>query len=378
VAGRRSTWVGSALRVTALPALVLVTVLLPPAAATASARSSVSPAGCSWSVAAANVHAASGTLESVDALSADDAWAVGSLQTPRRALPLAEHWDGRRWTPVSTPTAGRYVRVLHGVLAVAPDDVWAVGSQIVVKTGTVQTLIEHWDGTLWSVVPGPRPRSDHEELLAVAGRSASSLWAVGYSEPGLSPLPLVLHWDGAKWLVAPAPTGGTLQGVAARSASGIWAVGTSAPGVSRALLAVRNRSGWSVDEAAPPQDLSAIAWRRPFDAWAVGYTPAAAPANQKPLALHWDGSTWSTAPTPTLRQSAELRGVAAISPNEAWAVGTRNFTHPLLLRWNGTAWRVAAAPAVGTSLEDVTRVPASRRLWAVGSGAPGPLVMRYC
>jgi len=377
VAGRRSTRVSSALLVAALPALVLEAALLPPAAATASAVHSSPQVICSWSVSPAHVHAVSGTLESVDALSADDAWAVGSIQTQRRALPLAEHWDGTAWTPVPTPTAGRYVRVLHAVLTLAPDDVWAVGSQIV-ATGAVQTLIEHWDGTQWSIVPGPHPRSDHEELLAVSGRSASSVWAVGYEEPGLSPLPLVMHWNGTRWYVAPAPAGGTLQGVAARYAGGIWAVGTSAPGDSQALLAVRNSAGWSVDDATPPAELAAIAWRRPFDAWAVGYTTAPAPAYQKPLAMHWDGTQWSTAPTPTLHQSAELRGVAAISPNEAWAVGSRNFTHPLLLRWNGTTWRVAAVPPVGGYLDDVARVPDSHQLWAVGSGAPGPLVMGYC
>ena len=70
--------------------------------------------------------------------------------------------------------------------------------------------------------------------------------------------------------------------------------------------------------------------------------------------------------------------MAGISPNRAWAVGTRNFRHPLLMHWNGTSWKVVFGPAVDGFLDDVVRVPGSHQLWAVGTSSPDPLIMRYC
>jgi hypothetical protein len=323
-------------------------------------------------------HSLSGKLESVSALSQSDIWAVGSVQMPRRARPLAEHWNGRRWTVVPTPVDGRHVRILHSVYALAPDDVWAVGSQILIRTGAVHTLVEHWNGSVWSIVPVPHARSDHEELLAISGGSASNLWAVGYLEPAVTPMPLAMHWNGTKWHVVRPPAGGTLQDVAGHEPGGVWTVGTSAPGIRHSLIAMRNRTGWRVDPDAPAQDLQAMTWRRPFDAWAVGDAPASAPVYLQPLAMHWNGSTWTAVPTPALEQPAELRGVAAISPGVAWAVGTLAFTHPLILRWDGTAWRLAAPPTSNGYLEGITRVPGSHELWAVGYGSPDPLILRYC
>jgi len=355
--------------------LLVMALALPPG----SAAAATSPTSdCRWSVVTDRVHAVSGTLESVDALSPRDAWAVGSVQMPRRALPLAEHWNGKSWQAVPTPVDGRHIRILHDVHAVASDDVWAVGSQILIKTGVVHTLIEHWDGARWSIVPSPHARADHEELLAVSGGSASNLWAVGYVEPLITPLPLAMHWNGTKWHVTRAPAGGTLQDVSAHDQGGVWAVGTSAPGIRHSLLAMHGRLGWNVDSDAPAQDLEAITWRRPFDAWAVGDAPASPPLFLQPLAMHWNGSSWSAVPTPALQQTADLRGVAAISPNDAWAVGTLAFSHPLMLHWDGTAWRLATPPTGDGYLDGITRVPGTNELWAVGHGAPDPLIFRYC
>jgi len=372
--GRRTALIEASL------CLLALAFALPPGTAIAAAtqRSGRAPTDCSWSVVADTTHSLSGTLQSVDALSASDAWAVGSVQMPRRALPLAEHWNGKRWTAVPTPVDGRHVRVLHDVLALAPDDVWAVGAQILVKTGSVHTLVEHWNGTQWSIVPVPHARSNHEELLAISGGSSSNLWAVGYLEPAVTPMPLAMHWNGSKWHVVRPPAGGTLQDVSGHEPGGVWTVGTSAPGIRQALIAMRDRAGWRVDADTPAQDLEAMTWRRATDAWAVGDAPASAPIYLQPLAMHWNGSSWTAARTPVLQNPAELRGVAAISPDVAWAVGTLDFTHPLILRWDGTAWRLVAPPTSDGYLDGIARVPGSHELWAVGNGAPDPLILRYC
>ncbi len=65
---------------------------------------------------------------------------------------------------------------LYGVAAVSARDVWAVGYHNPLRTsGTpLRTLIEHWDGTKWTVVPSPTPGWGGN-LNAVAVTSADSV-----------------------------------------------------------------------------------------------------------------------------------------------------------------------------------------------------------
>src|SRR5205823_5504253 len=68
---------------------------------------------------------------------------------------------------------------LYGVDAASANDVWAVGS----RPGNYDdTLIEHWDGALWSVVPSPNPGVFRDQLLAVAVGTTDNVWAVGWYE----------------------------------------------------------------------------------------------------------------------------------------------------------------------------------------------------
>ena len=54
------------------------------------------------------------------------------------------------WSVVPSPSPGPSVNDLNGVASVSANDVWAVGD-FINASGSKQTLIEHWDGTSWSV-----------------------------------------------------------------------------------------------------------------------------------------------------------------------------------------------------------------------------------
>src|SRR5205085_7419484 len=75
---------------------------------------------------------------------------------------------------------------LHGVAGVSASDVWAVGfthkgyRQDVAIPTAMQTLIEHWDGREWKVVPSPNVGDRNNRLLGVAAISTNDVWAVGY------------------------------------------------------------------------------------------------------------------------------------------------------------------------------------------------------
>ena len=102
-------------------------------------------AGSAWDqVDAANPGRRSNALNGIDALRADDAWAVGSYRDAKTTYALAEHWDGSTWAPVEVPGAKK---TLNSVSIASTDDAWAVGNHL-----GRSCLIEHWDGSDWSQV----------------------------------------------------------------------------------------------------------------------------------------------------------------------------------------------------------------------------------
>ena len=69
-------------------------------------------------------------------------------------------------------------------------DIWAVGIQGGFFT---HELIEHFNGTSWSVVPSPFVRNSH--LSGVSGTSSTDVWAVGTGR-STSDHVKILHWNG--------------------------------------------------------------------------------------------------------------------------------------------------------------------------------------
>ena len=55
-------------------------------------------------------------------------------------------------------------------------------------------LIGHWDGTVWSIVPGADIGSPFGLLADIKALSANNVWAVGAM--GDTHKMLVEHWDG--------------------------------------------------------------------------------------------------------------------------------------------------------------------------------------
>ena len=90
------------------------------------------------------------------------------------------------------------------------------------------------------------------------------------------------------------------------------------------------------------------------DAWVVGYHGA------DPVALNWNGTAWSTVPTPAPSGSTPnwaFESVAASSTSDAWAVGVQSsgtkIHNSLFEHWNGAAWSVVsgALPALRVSTD---------------------------
>ncbi len=283
-------------------------------------------------------------LNAVAVVSATDVWAVGFGPQPGGPAyvkqTLIEHWDGSQWSivPSPNPPLSTYAQVeLDSVFALATNDVWAVGygedPSATVSPADI-TLVEHWDGAGWSIVSSPNPDQEVNQLHAIVGVASNDLWAVGQrGEGGTACCPyesLIERWNGTSWSVVTNPGQTALHGITALAANDVWAVGTPAAG------------GGDIIE-------------------------------------HWDGTAWSNVAAPIANANGggiSLFAVTAATATDIWAVGDQE--NPLIgeggtydsvtEHWDGSAWTV-----VGLALQDsvlrgvVATGPANA--WAVdGSG----------
>ena len=203
------------------------------------------------------------TLNAVAAISTTDAWAVGyqndnNLNDSRS---LTQHWDGTAWTTVQSPnpgttagcTNGNTGNFLNAVAAVDTDNVWAVGFSFTC-TSLLKPMVLHWNGTSWSVVPTPKLNTnDNAALNGIVALAADNIYAVGYKPATNGAVQtLIEHFDGSAWTVVPSPnannTGNVLASVSANSPDDVWAVGDQvAPGIEVRTLALHfDGSAWSV------------------------------------------------------------------------------------------------------------------------------------
>ena len=116
------------------------------------------------------------------AISATNAWAVGEDIGATSAIggsTLIEHWNGASWSIVPSPTPGADPG-LTGVAARGSGDVYAVGNNIPsINGGVVQGLILRWNGSTWSQDTDPADGSYSPLFAAAAAPGAANEWAAG-------------------------------------------------------------------------------------------------------------------------------------------------------------------------------------------------------
>jgi hypothetical protein len=363
---------------------------------TATSTLDASVDGGAWSIVPSpNVGEVDNGLSDLAVVSATDIWAVGNRGTygePRSTLAL--HWNGSAWSVASTPNGRNEVNWLIGADAAASDDVWAVGYSATnpPETSRSRTLIEHFDGTRWTVVPSPNPAPSppfvgpvSNELYDVDAVADNDVWAVGRTFDLSSSRALVQHWDGSAWTVVPSPHPGRysiLRSVSAVAADDVWAVGTKVVhGLQVTFAAHWDGSRWT--EVPMPndgpfvQELFQVRAVASNDVWAVGYHLALFGANQvfQTTILHWDGAAWSVVPSPDQTQlNNYLFSVDGISASDAWAVGF--YDNGFQLRtmtqhWDGTAWSIVPSPNGSDVIDELVDVAAlsADDVWAVGQSA---------
>jgi hypothetical protein len=307
----------------------------------------------------------------VSGSSTSDVWAAGINQIGSTRSPLMAHWDGAGWRAVRVPKPANRQSWFNGIVALSSTNAWAVGESTDpdIQNQDERTLIEHWDGTSWTIVPSPNPftaGNSADVLMGIDGVGTDDIWAVGWAhdEPNNQILMLLEHFNGTAWSVAksPSPLGSIHFGsaITANTANDAWAVGNDA--LEKTLAAHWDGRRWSIvptpslqDGNSPLNALTGVTANAANDVWASGYEGNVDNQNfQKPYMLHWNGTAWSLVLTPNPGgEGSRLNATVALSPTDVWAVGQtqeldgRIFT--LTEQFDGTTWTAVPSPSPGTS-----------------------------
>jgi hypothetical protein len=310
--------------------------------------------GSTWSTQTLPGATGAAAMSALSCASATSCVAVGRTESSDGfdTVPLAYRWNGTTWARLSTPAPGDG---FSGVSCPTASQCTAVG------TNGERTLVEQWNGVKWSVQASPSPDADGDVLMGIDCASATACDAVGNRETAQQFMqPLVEHWNGTTWSVqsiaGPAPNSNTseLDGVACVSAATCFAAGTVDRRVlfDQDVLVERTTGGaWAIQSVPHPvgsaaDDFLGVACPAATSCTAVG-TSAAFGGVLSTLVDHWNGSAWALQSTPNPAGGGEFSGVACPSTASCFAVGSATAAAratALVERWNGTAWSISSSP----------------------------------
>lgn len=339
-------------------------------------------------------------LTSVSCPGPKECLAAGEADASGNGVGVLERWDGTRWSVVGAPlgedsgldssSATVSCASASRCVAIVRQATYANSSD----SGTSSWFADVWNGHIWSTRSAPAAQSIScvTGLCATVGdgppavlerrgwhidRSARSpqfqtsvscanarrCVGVGAAPPPGPPqtgvlvtTPAGIRWNGSRWSRAtPAAGAGSqpseLRGIACASAQACMAVGVIYSNAAATPLSETwTGRGWRL--ASPPVPtgggvLESVSCISPHDCVAVGYSLAGVPngLGRGALVEAWNGSWWSSQPTPPLAGQVELHSVSCTSPTNCVAVGLQSplldqIRQPLIERWNGAGWTI--------------------------------------
>ncbi|MDQ3928281.1 MAG: hypothetical protein M3328_03935, partial [Chloroflexota bacterium] len=269
-----------------------------------------------------------------------DGWAAGytttnasSINTPDGVRTLIQHWNGVNWSIVPSPNQGPSRNNLWSILPLSEDNAWAVGSGN--SSNFDQAFIVHWDGQTWSQSQLPSLNTYESYLRDIYAFTPDDIWAMGvyYDGPSLYSVArtLLYHWDGTEWSKVSVPGMGPAyhypEGFTAISEDDMWIVGYSGSGYPNYATSTMHWNGtaWQVvpspNGGSPNNTLLGVSGVASDDVWAVGGY-FGADGQDHNFAIHWDGRSWSTVDVPNIGAGHNsLEEVFAVGPDDVWAVG---------------------------------------------------------
>jgi hypothetical protein len=136
---------------------------------------------------------------------------AGGPHVPIPTTTLIMGWNGSSWSIVPSPNADPTgFDSLDGVSCTTATFCMAVGAHNTVgnTTDVQKTMIESWNGTVWSIIPSPNTSPTVDNLLnGVSCSKPTFCVAVGaFGNPDTqTPQTLVELWNGSVWSIVPSP-----------------------------------------------------------------------------------------------------------------------------------------------------------------------------
>lgn len=188
--------------------------------------------GVQWTtVSGPNLGTGVSNLFDVKMIASDNVLAVGTYNESSGAMgkPLLMRWNGTEWSLVPDIPALADDGWLNAIDALSANDIWAVGGYCVLNCDGRTTLTMHWDGTSWSIVPGTDPDPTQRTIDGIRDISMSQsndVWAMDIDRVSTSIVVRMLRWDGSVWTeLTPSLPGLGLAKLLALGTNNVWAVG---------------------------------------------------------------------------------------------------------------------------------------------------------
>jgi hypothetical protein len=223
-------------------------------------------------------------LGGVSCASSRDCVAVGfsGNATGTVGTPLAERWNGAGWRVQQTPLpTGARVGSLSGVSCTSARSCIAVGF-FVNRVGAGEPLAERWNGTRWSIEPVPSPVVAAYQLVGVSCSRQGSCMAAGFFVVTGIEVMLAERRNGRRWstqraLYPAGATGVQFAGASCPSSSACTAVGSfgDISGFDEPLAERWDGTSWAIEPIASPAgavsaSLSAVSCSSTTTCMAVG------------------------------------------------------------------------------------------------------------
>ncbi|HEY3688157.1 MAG TPA: hypothetical protein VGL93_34285 [Streptosporangiaceae bacterium] len=250
-------------------------------------------------------------------------------------------------------------------------NIWAAGN----VQGSTQPLAARWNGSAWSKVALP---AGTREVDAVTASTVHNTWLLD-TKSGTH----LRKWDDGTWSTPGAGYGKGVTTIAATSTAVLWAGGTG-------FIRHYNGSAWQQRTLAKDVTIDRIVAHGSADVWAVGHRDLGPNGDyeirQRPYAMHWNGSTWTTTTVPSYPANGgdgdleSLTGVAFAGTNDVYATGIAQYTdediRPIVVHWNGKAWSKVSTPLAGGGVLGVAPANAGG-LWALRTEYALPTTAQY-
>ncbi len=348
-------------------------------------------ATCAWTVVPSVNGTASGNeAVAISADSSSDAWSVGYyFNASGVPAALAQRWNGSKWAAVGIHNGSNYGSVLDTVSAYSPTVAFTGGYY---NNGKINVpLLEKWNGSTWTITPSPSVGTYGGDILGIVALSATNAWAVGLVYTSNAQYPttktLIEHWNGTAWSIFPSPNVNTIENtwgsITAISPTDIWAGGIyskSQVGYHSTLAAHFNGSTWTLSYPRSPtstsSNINAISAVSTNFVYASGdYYDGTNTMQFRTLPQYWNGKAWvGQATTDESTFQTDIGGLAAVSTTEVMHVGHyvnaagQNIQFAML--WNGTHMLNTVLPTLsspGSFLNGASTIPKTLDIWASGS-----------